>query len=72
MNAKIKVSLGYRGAWKTNTSQDYKIEKIVGAPTVEVSKDSGFIIGRVGDLIDEKQATELATRVEVTTTPYKK
>jgi hypothetical protein len=71
MKTKIKVTLEYMGKFKTANSQDYRLVKIVGAPTVEVFQNGRYDTIRVSDIIAEDQATELSTRVEVTTVPKK-
>lgn len=65
----IKVTTEYLGQFRSGESHDYKITKIIGAPTVEIQAGAGYIPGRVGEIISEKQAEELANRVEVTTIP---
>ena len=69
MKTKIKVTMEYMGSFRTAHSQDYKVLKIVGAPTVEVETGNGYGTVRVGDIISEAQAAELAKRVEITTVP---
>ncbi len=68
MKNKIKVALEFLGHFRNNETQDYKVTKIIGAPTVEVSAGNGYITIRVGEIINERQATELAEVSEVTTT----
>jgi hypothetical protein len=76
---KLKVNIEYIGNFRSGTSADYKVVKITGAPTVPVAREGGatpiadqvsplYDTARVGDIISEAQATELARRVEVTTT----
>ncbi len=64
---KIKVTLEYIGGFTRQHSHDYRVMKIVGAPTIEVENNGKFDTTRVGNVITEKQATGLADRVEVTT-----
>lgn len=71
MNTKIKVTIEYLGQHRSPTSHDYKVLQIDGAPTVEVqdtqSQGTAYIALRVGDILNEKQATELSNRVVVST-----
>lgn len=73
----IKVVLEYWGHWSTPKSNDYRIEKITGAITVDVITGEGNPLAptskaaRVGDMITEGQAKELAERVDVITMPRK-
>lgn len=74
MKTKIKVTVEHYGSFRAGDSHDYKIVKIVGAPTVEVEKASDrnlYETARVDDIINEKQATELSKRVELVTVPKK-
>ena len=69
MKNKVKITLEYLGHFTTATSQDYKVIRIDGAPTVQVivAGKSEYRTVRVGDLIVEAEAEELSTRVEMIT-----
>jgi hypothetical protein len=70
MKTNIKVTVEYVGAFSATNAQEYRIKKIVGAPTVEAqlkTNAAAYKVMRVGDIISEAQATEMATRVELTT-----
>lgn len=71
MRKQIKITVEYVGHFYSATSEDYKITKIVGAPTVEVKHDGKYVVTRVGSIINEAQADELSQRTELTTLPRK-
>lgn len=70
MTFTIKIQLEYICAFNTAQTHEYRILKITGAPNVEVMDVPGksYQKARVGALLSERQAEELATRHEVTTT----
>lgn len=67
----VKITLEYWKGFHTATSNEYRVIKIIGAVSVEVFSGSMYLTARVGDMINEKQATELASRdnVEAITIP---
>lgn len=69
MTFTIKVQLEYVTTL-TAQAHEYRILKITGAPNIEVMDVPGksYQKARVGALLSERQAEELATRHEVTTT----
>ncbi len=67
--SKTKVTLTYRGHYRTTEGHDYEIVKISGSPTIEIAKGGGFVVTRVGSLLLVDQLPELAARVEVITLP---
>lgn len=69
----IKVVVEYWGHWRNPDSHDYRIAKITGAVTVDVIKVEHNPLApqhktaRVGDMLTEQQAAELAERVDMIT-----
>lgn len=63
------VRLEYIGACTKQDAQEYRILSVFGGPNVEVQKDGNYVKARVGEIISEKQAEELANRVTVNTQP---
>jgi len=76
---RIKVTVQYYGNFRgtdNGLGRDYKITRIDGAPSVEVTATmekpaADYRKAYVGDMINEKQAQELAQRVQFTTLPKK-
>lgn len=66
---KIKVTVEYWGAWHTTTTKEYKVVKIVGAPTFAYSVRGTSAVARIGDMLSEAALENLASNIEVTTVP---
>ena len=71
---KTKVTFEYWGRFKSATSEDYRIIKIVGSPTVRVydHKEQAYFSKRVGDMLSEKEVEELSSQLQVTIIPKDK
>lgn len=72
MKSKIKVTLEYWGQPLDSNVHQYRIARILGAPTIEVRTPSAkgcLRTTRIGELISEDSATELSQRVETATIP---
>lgn len=74
MKKQIKVTLEYVGGFTRLDAHEYKIVRLGGAPNIETLNPKGGLplVKRVGDIIDEKQAKDIATFADVTTLPKSK
>jgi len=74
MKKQLKVTLEYIGGFTHLDAHEYKIVRLIGAPNIETLNPKGGLplVKRVGDIIDEKQAKDIATFADVTTLPKSK